>query len=109
MRRQFRLICGNLIGVRACSESAEYLAIFQNAHRSRGHDALGRSEIDRLGAAPSTKHQVLMWLALAGVAALLNTYPAAFYAVQWLGAAYLAWPGIRASPLSPSWQRPLRC
>ena len=37
--------------------------------------------------------QVLMWMAVAGVAALLNTYPAAFYAVQWLGAAYLAWLG----------------
>jgi len=37
--------------------------------------------------------QVLMWLALAGVAALLGAYPAAFYAVQWLGAAYLAWLG----------------
>jgi threonine/homoserine/homoserine lactone efflux protein len=37
--------------------------------------------------------QVLMWLAVAGVAALLTTYPAAFHAVQWLGAAYLAWLG----------------
>lgn len=37
--------------------------------------------------------QVLMWLAVAGVAAVLNAYPAAFYAVQWLGAAYLAWLG----------------
>ena len=37
--------------------------------------------------------QVLMWLAVAGVAALLVTYPAAFHAVQWLGAAYLAWLG----------------
>ena len=37
--------------------------------------------------------QVLMWLAVAGVAALLSTYPAAFNAVQWLGAAYLAWLG----------------
>jgi threonine/homoserine/homoserine lactone efflux protein len=37
--------------------------------------------------------QVLMWLALAGVAALLGTYPAAFHALQWLGAAYLAWLG----------------
>lgn len=37
--------------------------------------------------------QVLMWLAVAGVAALLNAYPAAFNAVQWLGAAYLAWLG----------------
>ena len=37
--------------------------------------------------------QVLMWLAVAGVAALLTTYPAAFHAVQWLGAGYLAWLG----------------
>ena len=37
--------------------------------------------------------QVLMWLAVAGVAALLTTTPAAFSAVQWLGAAYLAWLG----------------
>jgi threonine/homoserine/homoserine lactone efflux protein len=39
--------------------------------------------------------QVLMWLAVAGVAALLSTYPPAFHAVQWLGAAYLAWLGLR--------------
>ena len=37
--------------------------------------------------------QVLMWLAVAGVAALLSAYPTAFNAVQWLGAAYLAWLG----------------
>jgi leucine efflux protein len=37
--------------------------------------------------------QVLMWLAAAGVAALLGAYPTAFHAVQWLGAAYLAWLG----------------
>lgn len=37
--------------------------------------------------------QVLMWLAVAGVAALLTAYPAAFRAVQWLGAIYLAWLG----------------
>ena len=39
--------------------------------------------------------QVLMWLAVAGVAALLTAYPAAFHAVQWLGAAYLAWLGFK--------------
>jgi threonine/homoserine/homoserine lactone efflux protein len=39
--------------------------------------------------------QVLMWLAVAGVAALLTAYPSAFQAVQWLGAAYLAWLGAR--------------
>ncbi len=37
--------------------------------------------------------QVLMWMAVAGVATLLATYPSAFNAVQWLGAAYLAWLG----------------
>ncbi len=37
--------------------------------------------------------QVLMWSAVAGVAALLAAYPNAFQAVQWLGAIYLAWLG----------------
>jgi len=39
--------------------------------------------------------QVLMWAAVAGVAALLLAYPAAFHAVQWAGAAYLAWLGFK--------------
>jgi leucine efflux protein len=39
--------------------------------------------------------QVLMWLAVAGVATLLKAWPLAFGAVQWLGAAYLAWVGLR--------------
>ena len=39
--------------------------------------------------------QVLMWLAVAGVAAMLVAYPAAFHAVQWLGAAYLGWLGMK--------------
>ncbi|MEO8653174.1 MAG: LysE family translocator [Ramlibacter sp.] len=39
--------------------------------------------------------QVLMWAAVAGVAALLVAYPAAFHAVQWLGAGYLAWLGAK--------------
>ena len=39
--------------------------------------------------------QVLMWSAVAGVAALLLAYPAAFHAVQWAGAAYLAWLGLK--------------
>lgn len=39
--------------------------------------------------------QVLMWLAVAGMAALLAAHPAAFAAMQWLGAAYLAWLGCR--------------
>jgi threonine/homoserine/homoserine lactone efflux protein len=45
--------------------------------------------------------QVLMWMAVAGVAALLSTYPAAFAAVQWLGAAYLAWLGFRMLTAKP--------
>jgi threonine/homoserine/homoserine lactone efflux protein len=39
--------------------------------------------------------QVLMWLAVAGVAAVLKASPVVFGAVQWLGAAYLAWIGFR--------------
>lgn len=39
--------------------------------------------------------QVLLWLAVAGVAALLAANPLVFDAVQYLGAAYLAWVGLR--------------
>ncbi len=39
--------------------------------------------------------QVLLWLAVAGVAALLAAHPALFKAVQYGGAAYLAWIGLR--------------
>lgn len=39
--------------------------------------------------------QVLMWLAVAGVATLLRATPLAFQAVQWLGALYLAWMGFK--------------
>lgn len=39
--------------------------------------------------------QILLWLTVAGVAALLKTYPSLFLALQWSGAAYLAWLGGR--------------
>jgi leucine efflux protein len=39
--------------------------------------------------------QVLLWLAVAGVAALLASHPAWFRAVQYAGAAYLAWIGLK--------------
>jgi len=45
--------------------------------------------------------QVLMWAAVAGVAAVLATYPAAFTAVQWLGAVYLAWLGWKMLSAQP--------
>ncbi len=39
--------------------------------------------------------QVLMWAAVAGVSAIMAAYPAAFRAVQWMGAVYLTWLGIK--------------
>jgi leucine efflux protein len=39
--------------------------------------------------------QVLLWLAVAGVAALLAANPLVFKAVQYVGAAYLGWLGLR--------------
>ncbi|MEN2385276.1 LysE family translocator [Comamonas sp. A7-5] len=45
--------------------------------------------------------QVLMWLAVAGVAAVLAAYPAAFHAVQWVGATYLAWLGYKLLTAKP--------
>ncbi len=39
--------------------------------------------------------QVLLWAAVAGVSALMAAYPAAFHVMQWMGAAYLAWMGIK--------------
>lgn len=39
--------------------------------------------------------QCLTWLALTGISAVLQAHPSAFSAVQWLGAAYLVWLGVR--------------
>jgi len=39
--------------------------------------------------------QCLLWAAVAGVSAVLFTYPTAFHIVQWAGAVYLAWLGIK--------------
>jgi threonine/homoserine/homoserine lactone efflux protein len=39
--------------------------------------------------------QILLWLTVAGVAALLQSYPHLFIAMQWVGAAYLAWLGAK--------------
>ena len=52
--------------------------------------------------------QVLMWLAVAGVAALLAANPVLFKAVQYLGAAYLAWIGLRLILAHPGSAPPIR-
>jgi threonine/homoserine/homoserine lactone efflux protein len=39
--------------------------------------------------------QMLLWLTVAGVAAVLQTLPMLFMALQWLGAAYLIWLGFK--------------
>jgi threonine/homoserine/homoserine lactone efflux protein len=39
--------------------------------------------------------QVLLWAAVAGVSAVMVAYPTAFHAVQWLGAIYLTWLGLK--------------
>ncbi len=39
--------------------------------------------------------QVLLWAAVAGVSAMMVAYPQAFHIVQWAGAVYLAWLGIK--------------
>lgn len=39
--------------------------------------------------------QVLLWLAVAGVAALLAAHPTWFHAIQYAGAAYLGWIGLK--------------
>jgi leucine efflux protein len=39
--------------------------------------------------------QVLLWLAVAGVSALLAAHPLLFNLVRWAGAAYLAWIGLK--------------
>jgi len=45
--------------------------------------------------------QVLLWMTVAGVAALLQSYPQLFMTLQWLGAAYLAWLGARMVLVKP--------
>jgi leucine efflux protein len=52
--------------------------------------------------------QVLMWLAVAGVAALLAANPLLFKAVQYAGAAYLAWIGLKLLFAKPGSSTPIR-
>jgi leucine efflux protein len=52
--------------------------------------------------------QVLLWLAVAGVAALLAANPLLFKAVQYAGAAYLAWIGLKLIFAKPGSASPIR-
>ena len=52
--------------------------------------------------------QVLMWLAVAGVATLLAAYPLAFKMVQIAGAAYLAFIGLKLIFAQPGAAPPIR-
>ena len=45
--------------------------------------------------------QILLWAAVAGVSAVMTAYPAAFHIVQWVGAVYLAWLGIKMLMAKP--------
>ena len=52
--------------------------------------------------------QLLMWMAVAGVAALLAAHPLWFQGVQYAGAAYLAWIGLRLILAAPGTSSPVR-
>ena len=52
--------------------------------------------------------QVLLWLAVAGVAALLAANPLLFKGVQYLGAAYLVWMGLKLIFAKPGNASPIR-
>jgi len=52
--------------------------------------------------------QVLLWLAVAGVAALLAANPLIFKAVQYAGAAYLAYIGLKLVFAKPGSGSPIR-
>jgi len=45
--------------------------------------------------------QILLWLTVAGVAALLQSYPTLFTGLQWLGSAYLVWLGYKMIMAKP--------
>ena len=51
--------------------------------------------------------QALLWLAVAGVAALLAAHPAVFKAVQYAGAAYLGWIGLKLIFAKPGSTSPI--
>ena len=50
--------------------------------------------------------QILLWLTVAGVAALLAANPIVFHVLQWVGAAYLAWLGFKMLTPKPMRKTP---
>ena len=52
--------------------------------------------------------QVLLWMAVAGVAALLAAHPTVFKLVQYAGGAYLAWIGLKLLFAKPGSASPVR-
>ena len=52
--------------------------------------------------------QLLLWLAVAGLAALLAAHPAVFSGVQYAGAAYLGWIGLKLIFAKPGSASPVR-
>ena len=52
--------------------------------------------------------QVLLWLAVGGVAALLAAHPVWFQGIQYAGAAYLAWIGLKLLFAKPGQGAPIR-
>lgn len=52
--------------------------------------------------------QVLLWLAVAGVAAVMAANPMLFKAVQYAGAAYLGWIGLKLIVAKPGSASPVR-
>ena len=51
--------------------------------------------------------QVLLWMAVGGVAALLAAHPMVFRTVQWGGAAYLMWLGLKLLLARPGSTAPI--
>ena len=52
--------------------------------------------------------QLLLWLAVAGLAALLAAHPTLFTGVQYAGAAYLGWIGLKLIFATPGSASPVR-
>ena len=43
----------------------------------------------------------MLWLTVAGVAAVLKAYPSVFMVLQYMGAAYLTWLGVKMIVAKP--------